>query len=1036
MDYARWLRKALTGVLRRAMQATIFISYRRNQRDHVEPAVAALRRANVDVFLDMDDIDPLANFPLRIRQRLSESHALLVWWSLDFSESEHCMQELRLAWQHARQKSSDVAKRIWVVNPEQSAQHIFAGELDSHNFLLPPAVGQEKQWAQSLSIRARGLLSEGPFIGEAPRPYLVEALYALVSKLAGRAAKPPSQDPDVRLSGVPQASAQFTGREQELWKIHSLLHPAQISPGISEPTVLINGASGFGKSELATKYATAFALSYPAGVFRLNFSGHEFAEYSENDMCSVWISTLKLSLSSHPWITSGRLKFDEKLPVDERAAKVRNELAFLLADQPSLWILDNFPIIRREDVRDRILASWAAPSPNGRTLVTTRDTRPFATNATVSLDVLREPEALKLLTRFRHPGTELSLARELIKEVGAHTLALTVLGHRLKHASGGYAFVLRTIRERGVLQRVEELASWERNELQLGERAKGVLATLASSLDALSTSATTLLAIASACAPSEPIPVWMIRDCYISWKGSADKTSGIDEVDAALAELVDSSLLRQRDHGAATGLEIHLLTAAAFWTHTHMPTDLIQSRLTYLLLSRSTLPNDKELANTPSTTPHIAQLVQNSPPVLATRLALKFAGQGDNDWMLNRALEIARNFFGEDHPYTLVALNNSASNSGFSNPDLAREYYEKVLAVIRPALGENHPLTLEVMLAQASLLKVDWARNDRPDFLMKVRRIEEKLVAVTKQQLGDKNPLTISTMKALASSCWCLGELKAAQQLDEQILAIYRRLLHDEDPRTNSAKANLHLSMASQDLEAPDLGRRGFRTYKRTWDAEHPRTLYEMSNVALHSGAVATARDLLAIAVKGLSEITVEEISQNQFRLELTGNFIADRINETEYIIREIEGSTYMVTLTQEYPNDKIMMFAKVSDDRRSIEMVRAPNILAADFDVIELMQSVGRNLLKINEVEDAFFLVNGAVDTQRRFFGGPRSDTLALLDSIASLRPQRAGQLHAAHPISNIGLLDDDAKATLRRNSNCPCGSGKKFKHCHGKFS
>ena len=60
--------------------------------------------------------------------------------------------------------------------------------------------------------------------------------------------------------------------------------------------------------------------------------------------------------------------------------------------------------------------------------------------------------------------------------------------------------------------------------------------------------------------------------------------------------------------------------------------------------------------------------------------------------------------------------------------------------------------------------------------------------------------------------------------------------------------------------------------------------------------------------------------------------------------------------------------------------------------------------------------------------------------------RPRPAGQLHYSAPSDSGGIeereisggatavLTDDQLATTPRNAPCPCGSGKKFKMCHGK--
>ena len=111
-------------------RATLFVSYRRTQIARVEPVVSALRVAGIDCFLDVNDIDPLASFPETIRAGIDCSHAFLAWWSHDYGEPDHCLQEFRRAWQHARRQSSDLARRIWVLNPESTANHITAGGAD------------------------------------------------------------------------------------------------------------------------------------------------------------------------------------------------------------------------------------------------------------------------------------------------------------------------------------------------------------------------------------------------------------------------------------------------------------------------------------------------------------------------------------------------------------------------------------------------------------------------------------------------------------------------------------------------------------------------------------------------------------------------------------------------------------------------------------------------------------------------------------------------------------------------------------------
>jgi Tetratricopeptide repeat/TIR domain len=319
-----------------AVTPHLFISYRRTQLGIARPAVEALRAAGVDCFFDLDDSDPLADFPEGVRQGIAGSHALLAWWSQDYGESEHCLAEFKLAWQHARRQSSDVGRRVWVLNPEPHAAHVLGGELNARNFLQPPPPGGEARWAQTLLARLQPLLPEGPLADErmvAPRP---------------------------RLINVPPASHEFTGRTAELLRIHSALHPPQICSAGLGAAVQIHGMGGIGKTALATMYAHEFAHAYPGGVVWLSLAGYD---------------------PGNP--------------------------------DPYLWVLGNVPVLLPESERDGILAFWRSPTASGRTLVTTRDSRPAAGFAAQRLDVLGDDDALRLLALTLHAQGDLVGARAL-----------------------------------------------------------------------------------------------------------------------------------------------------------------------------------------------------------------------------------------------------------------------------------------------------------------------------------------------------------------------------------------------------------------------------------------------------------------------------------------------------------------------------------------------------------------------------------------------------------------------------------------------
>ncbi len=52
--------------------------------------------------------------------------------------------------------------------------------------------------------------------------------------------------------------------------------------------------------------------------------------------------------------------------------------------------------------------------------------------------------------------------------------------------------------------------------------------------------------------------------------------------------------------------------------------------------------------------------------------------------------------------------------------------------------------------------------------------------------------------------------------------------------------------------------------------------------------------------------------------------------------------------------------------------------------------------------------------------------------DAAAAFQPSRNGRTASAE----IDPNDPSTWGKVQRNAPCPCGSGKKFKHCHGRFA
>ena len=491
--------------------------------------VASLENAGVDCFFDRESILPLEDFPRRICEAIDRSHAVLVWWSLDYADSAICLDELRRGWQHARRHSSDVGRRIWIVNPEPAGSHIFAGEVESQNYLTSPGVGSEAAWARDLLVRLEALVLEGPLSDE-------------------RSAVPPPGH-----YGVPVRPPAFTGRGASLMRIHSKLHPVQIGAVGGSVALQLVGMGGVGKTTLAAAYADDFAAAYPGGVFWLNFAGYDPSRpVREETGQAAWLRALGSALALHPDVLKQVTREDE-LPLPPAA--VRERLGRMLGeDRPYLWILDNIPVLSPLDVQSRILDFVRAPTRSGRTLMTTRDARRAAGFVTEPLDVLDDLDCVRLLTKFRpaFDETERTAMAQLVREIGGHTQALVLLGEQVRDSPLGYRRALDRMKSRGSLERIEEVARQLAPEL--GHKAVGVVATLAESIEPLDSETAELLALAAACVPNRAVMDRLLLAAF-----GEDRE---DTFSRALGTLLRASLVSRRDKEVHATF-IHPLVSAA-----------------------------------------------------------------------------------------------------------------------------------------------------------------------------------------------------------------------------------------------------------------------------------------------------------------------------------------------------------------------------------------------------------------------------------------------------------------------------------------
>ncbi|MBU1619861.1 MAG: toll/interleukin-1 receptor domain-containing protein [Gammaproteobacteria bacterium] len=820
----------------------LFISYRRSQAMAVRAAVACLEQAGIRCFLDEAEIEPLADFPDEVRGAIQNAKALLIWWSADYAESEHCLAELTLGWQFARAQSSNPGQRLWLVNPEPSAGHICAGELQSSNWLTAASFSDAAVVTQ---LKQR--------IDDLKTPLSAEPLTVAAS---------PSY-------GVQQhkVSAHFTGRQRELWQLRSLLHPAKISQSNCSVAIQTHGMAGIGKTELARAYVDKFSAAYPGGVFWLNLAPLDSeAQVDDNSMRQAWANAVREALDWGGLSSFYRDSAGQYLEAQQLWEKLQQQGPW--QGQPVLWLLDNLPVLSTQSYQQ--LQKWlTAPMASNHTLVTTRFGGELYGFQPLSLKPLGRVNALRLLRSYRDfTKAEQALAEQLVQHTGAHTLALVLAGEHLKHSS--YQKLVEEFTAQQVLPSIEQIAATLQPDL--GAKALGIVATFALTLKRLDTHARYLLALACQCEGNSAFPLAVLKD-------AAQKEFQLNEMqsNAALRQLFQASLVQQsellvRNTEGNTYhepmLELHPLSIAASWHLLSEPQDFtlptaaeLQQQLITLVRQQFESPEDNR--HHPQIRPYLPManfLPQQHQSAAAFNLRQRlelfyyYAGQLQNA----RAVAMANvKFFTEvvafppEHDHVLTSKSNLASTlKAQGDLSSARSLEEAVLEARERTLGAEHPDTLS---SKNNLANTLWQQGDFDG----ARSLEEAVLEARERTLGAEHPNTLSSKNNLADTLRAQGDLDGARRLQEAVLEALKRTLGAEHPNTLASKNNLASTLKAQgDLAgARSLEEAVLEARERILGAEHPNTLTSKNNLASTlqaQGDLASARLLQEAVLEAL----------------------------------------------------------------------------------------------------------------------------------------------------------------------------------------
>jgi len=1002
-------------------QYDIFFSYPRRDQTAAMELYRALTAANLNVFLDQNDIRDTDSISTTIAESLGQSKLLLAWYSAHYPKSRPCQWELTAAILAGTAEGS-VGARVMAVNPEDGVGHIHP--LDICNTPLLSAV--------DVDGTVRRILAQ------------VRTLTTPLS--AVRSQERPRWYGQRRLG-----STRFAGRLAEMWQVHSLLNAAEAFAAIagtqSGDTVRVHGMGGIGKSLLAEEYAHRFGAAYPGGIVWLSAAAPRQDQiYTLALECGLHIQGLE------PVMVHGMLRgYFERLK------------------QPYLWVIDDLPA--EATVAD--LGEWLPPSANGRTLITTRGIALGRNGATLALGVLNPAEALELLLSHR-PVTstaDQTAAESIVAALGGHALAVEVAGAAVVEM--GYRRFLERLADRSkdVLDLAAELVGQLPNDHE-----PQIAATLLDSITRLHDTGLRVLQLASLLAVA-PIPRALIAGAFDRLDGDSGEDTALRGINAAARHsLIDrdgdsvkvhalvSRTMRFRlpapqamaPAAVATVLEvmpevedIRRHEALAGWVaqaralaeteenegtlglrhwlaqHDYQRGDYAgatklgyqtwQGRTRLLGAEHpDTLRSANDLANTLQCQGNLAEARALHEQTLAARrrvlgeehrdtlmsmndLATTLHAQGDIAGaraLEEHTLNVRRRLLGEEDRDTLLSVGNLASTL-HAQGDLAgaRALNEQALAVRRRVLGEEHPDTLTAMGNLAGTLQ---AQGD----LAGARTLEEQALAVRRRVLGEEHPDTLTAMGSLATTLQAQGDLAGARILKEQVLAVRRRVLGEEHPSTLTTMNNLAATLQAQgDLTgARDMQDLVLAVRRRVLGEEHPDTLASMGNLATTlqaQGDLTGARALEEQALTVRRRVLGEEHPNT---LTAMGNLAS-----TFYAQGDLAGARAL--------EEQVLAVS------RRVLGEEHPSTLTAMSNLANILWAQG-DLVGARDMQDLVLAV------RRRVLGEKHPDTLIAMNNLASTllaqgnRNRAAPLLQRALALSRITLgKDHPTTHNLARN-------------------
>lgn len=905
----------------------VFLSYAHADKIRVQSLRDSLVACGLIVWFDDTDIDVFDGITAAVERGLRRSKAFIAFYSSSYPTRRACQWELTRAFL-AAQRQGDPRHRILVINPEDEARHIEPVELRDGLFLRAPDLGDSNAAA---AVAAR----------------VAEHIEMISDPLGGPGAHLAPQWYGRR----PIAAARFVGRTVDMWKVHSALQANEVglitgTHGASLAQVV--GLGGIGKSLVAAEYALRYASAYPGGVFWLRAHGHDDIETAEARVA-------ERNAQFHTFAQALGVSIDGLSPLQVYSALVES---LDTIGQPYLWIADDLP----SDLARDNLDDWLAPSPLGKTLITTRSRTHVALGSQVELGVLSEQDGIDLLSAHRSMlnDDDTEAAGGLVRDLGGHALAIDVAGAALAAERGVRSFIEYRAALADASADELELASRLIGELPTGHE-RSITSTLLRSIRALSTGGVDFLRIASVLAV-EPIPAQLVVDILrIVDKldpGTASRRAvlAMNEAHAfSLAEVVG----RNGEDRAVHPLVARAMRLAAF------PPDreasLRRAATAALTDALSPILHREQVSQTLVLhARHIADgLANDGEVVLLNSVAQCDRERGDfrsARVLQERVLIAAKRVYGDQDVNTCMVMSSLAGTlAELGDRAAALALFEHALELTRQSVGADDSRTLSLM---NNVAEVRWALGDFEGALT----LHEQTLQGRRKLLGNEHPQTLTSINNLAGTLADLGDLTGARTRLEDVLDARRRILGDRHPDTLSSMNTLGIILgALRDYQdARTVHEQTLNSRRQVLGARHPYTLTSMNNLAVTLGELGYRR-----AAQSLHAETL------QMRQAVLGNRHPDTLTSMNNLasttgeLGDLEGAR--------------LLHAQTLQLRFDVLGAEHPETLMS-------MSNVAAVLWRQGDLGGAQELQECVIDTRRGVLGEEHPDTLKAVSTMAKM--------------------------------------------------